>query len=164
MDPHRTGIFLGQCAQYCGTQHAKMLLRVSVDSAEDFDAGFARSSSPRARGRRGLRRQKSLRNDRVHQLPRGPRHGREWTLRSRSDALDEPRHDRVRRRREHAGQTASVDSESRRDQAGLADAGHAADRRRAGRTRPATCRRSGSRRTRRSAMSSTRDGHSARRG
>jgi len=36
MDPHRTGIFLGQCAQYCGTQHAKMLLRVSVDSPDDF--------------------------------------------------------------------------------------------------------------------------------
>ena len=26
VDPHRTGIYLGQCAQYCGTQHAKMLL------------------------------------------------------------------------------------------------------------------------------------------
>lgn len=38
MDPQRTGTFLGQCAQYCGTQHAKMLLRVSVDSAEDFAA------------------------------------------------------------------------------------------------------------------------------
>src|SRR5712675_1459231 len=38
LDPHETGLFLGQCAQYCGTQHAKMLLRVSVDSAEDFDA------------------------------------------------------------------------------------------------------------------------------
>ncbi len=38
MDPHRTGIFLGQCAQYCGTQHAKMLLQVSVDSREDFAA------------------------------------------------------------------------------------------------------------------------------
>jgi len=38
MDPYRVGVFLGQCAQYCGTQHAKMLLRVSVDSAEDFDA------------------------------------------------------------------------------------------------------------------------------
>jgi cytochrome c oxidase subunit II len=36
MDPQRTGVFLGQCAQYCGTQHAKMLLRVSVDSPEDF--------------------------------------------------------------------------------------------------------------------------------
>jgi cytochrome c oxidase subunit II len=36
MDPERTGVFVGQCAQYCGTQHAKMLLRVSVDSPEDF--------------------------------------------------------------------------------------------------------------------------------
>jgi cytochrome c oxidase subunit 2 len=38
MDPHRPGIYLGQCAQYCGTQHAKMLLRVSVDRPEDFAA------------------------------------------------------------------------------------------------------------------------------
>ena len=37
-DPQRTGVLLGQCAQYCGTQHGKMLLRVSVDSPEDFDA------------------------------------------------------------------------------------------------------------------------------
>src|SRR6266850_1535578 len=37
MDPHRPGIFLGQCAQYCGTQHAKMLQRVSVDTPEEFD-------------------------------------------------------------------------------------------------------------------------------
>src|SRR6516162_6951609 len=36
LDPERTGIFLGQCAQYCGTQHAKMLLRVSVDTPGDF--------------------------------------------------------------------------------------------------------------------------------
>ena len=34
IDPHETGLFLGQCAQYCGTQHAKMLLRVSVDSPD----------------------------------------------------------------------------------------------------------------------------------
>jgi cytochrome c oxidase subunit II len=36
MDPERTGIFVGQCAQYCGTQHAKMLLRISVDTPADF--------------------------------------------------------------------------------------------------------------------------------
>ena len=36
MDPQRTGIFLGQCAQYCGVQHAKMLLRVSVDTPAEF--------------------------------------------------------------------------------------------------------------------------------
>jgi cytochrome c oxidase subunit 2 len=38
LDPSRPGIYLGQCAQYCGTQHAKMLLRVSVDRPADFAA------------------------------------------------------------------------------------------------------------------------------
>jgi len=38
IEPHETGLYLGQCAQYCGTQHAKMLLRVYVQSREDFDA------------------------------------------------------------------------------------------------------------------------------
>ncbi|HXW63103.1 MAG TPA: cytochrome c oxidase subunit II [Candidatus Acidoferrales bacterium] len=37
IDPHETGLFVGQCAQYCGTQHAKMLLRVYVENREDFD-------------------------------------------------------------------------------------------------------------------------------
>jgi cytochrome c oxidase subunit II len=46
MDPHRTGIFLGQCAQYCGVQHAKMLLRVSVDSPEDFAAWVHSQQQP----------------------------------------------------------------------------------------------------------------------
>jgi cytochrome c oxidase subunit II len=36
IDPTETGVFVGQCAQYCGTQHAKMLLRVYVDSPEQF--------------------------------------------------------------------------------------------------------------------------------
>jgi cytochrome c oxidase subunit II len=36
MDPKEPGLYLGQCAQYCGTQHAKMLLRVYVDTPEDF--------------------------------------------------------------------------------------------------------------------------------
>jgi cytochrome c oxidase subunit 2 len=36
IDPHDTGIFLGQCAQFCGTAHANMLLRVYVQSPEDF--------------------------------------------------------------------------------------------------------------------------------
>jgi cytochrome c oxidase subunit 2 len=37
IDPHETGLFLGQCAQYCGVEHAKILLRVYVDSQEQFD-------------------------------------------------------------------------------------------------------------------------------
>ena len=46
IDPHRTGLFLGQCAQYCGTQHGKMLLRVVVDSPEDFDAWARAQQQP----------------------------------------------------------------------------------------------------------------------
>ena len=33
----RAGLYLGQCAEYCGTQHAHMLLRVYADEPEDFD-------------------------------------------------------------------------------------------------------------------------------
>src|SRR5277367_2318960 len=44
--PQQTGTFVGQCAQYCGTQHAKMLLRVSVDSPEDFDAWVRAQKQP----------------------------------------------------------------------------------------------------------------------
>jgi cytochrome c oxidase subunit 2 len=34
-------LFLGQCAEFCGTQHAKMLLRVQVDSPEVFASWLA---------------------------------------------------------------------------------------------------------------------------
>lgn len=37
IDPHEPGLYLGQCAQYCGTQHAFMLLRVYVQTRADFD-------------------------------------------------------------------------------------------------------------------------------
>lgn len=40
------GLFLGQCAEYCGTQHAGMLLRVVVDSPQDFEAWLANESKP----------------------------------------------------------------------------------------------------------------------
>jgi cytochrome c oxidase subunit 2 len=46
MDPHQAGIYLGQCAQYCGTQHAKMLLQVSVDSPQDFEAWVRAQQQP----------------------------------------------------------------------------------------------------------------------
>jgi cytochrome c oxidase subunit 2 len=48
LDPREAGLYLGQCAQYCGTQHAKMLLRVYADSPSDFAAWVARQQSPGA--------------------------------------------------------------------------------------------------------------------
>jgi cytochrome c oxidase subunit II len=41
IDPYKPGLYLGQCAQYCGTQHAKMLIRVYADSPTDFAAWVA---------------------------------------------------------------------------------------------------------------------------
>jgi cytochrome c oxidase subunit 2 len=46
IDPHETGVYVGQCAQYCGTQHAKMLLKVVVESREDFDKWAANEKRP----------------------------------------------------------------------------------------------------------------------
>jgi cytochrome c oxidase subunit 2 len=37
IDPRQEGTFLGNCAEYCGTQHANMLLRVIVQSPADFE-------------------------------------------------------------------------------------------------------------------------------
>jgi cytochrome c oxidase subunit II len=48
-DPSRPGIYLGQCAQYCGMQHAKMLLRVSVDRPADFAAWVSAQQKAAAR-------------------------------------------------------------------------------------------------------------------
>jgi cytochrome c oxidase subunit 2 len=46
IDPQKAGLYLGQCAQYCGMQHAKMLLRVYADSPADFAAWTARQQQP----------------------------------------------------------------------------------------------------------------------
>jgi cytochrome c oxidase subunit 2 len=37
IEPTRTGLFLGQCAAFCGTEHALMLLRVYVHTPEEFE-------------------------------------------------------------------------------------------------------------------------------
>ena len=46
IEPMRPGIYLGQCAEYCGTQHAHMLLRVEAHPEEEFDAWVASQRAP----------------------------------------------------------------------------------------------------------------------
>src|SRR5262249_33908373 len=41
IDPHVPGTYLGQWAEFCGTEHAMMLLRVVVESRSDFDSWVA---------------------------------------------------------------------------------------------------------------------------
>ena len=50
IDPHEAGVYLGQCAQYCGTQHAKMLLRVYVQSRDEFDRWIQQQQQPSVAG------------------------------------------------------------------------------------------------------------------
>lgn len=42
------GLYLGQCAEYCGTQHAHMLLRVVVEPPEDFEKWLTAQAEPAA--------------------------------------------------------------------------------------------------------------------
>jgi cytochrome c oxidase subunit II len=58
IDPNSPGLYLGQCAQYCGVQHAKMLIRIYADSPADFAAwvshqqGLAAENPSAAEGRK----------------------------------------------------------------------------------------------------------------
>jgi cytochrome c oxidase subunit II len=45
---NQPGLLLGQCAEYCGTQHAGMLLRVVVDEPEEFDRWLTAQGQPAA--------------------------------------------------------------------------------------------------------------------
>ena len=95
IDPHETGLYLGQCAQYCGTQHAKMLLRVYVQPRADFDrwvqaataAGASRVTAV-AEGRHVFETTACINCHTVSGTQR------QRPLRSGSDAPDEPRHHR----------------------------------------------------------------------
>jgi len=49
IDPQRKDLYLGQCAQYCGVQHAKMLIRVYADTPEDFAAWVTHQQQPAVR-------------------------------------------------------------------------------------------------------------------
>jgi cytochrome c oxidase subunit 2 len=50
VDPLRPGLYLGQCAQFCGQEHAKMLLRVYVDTPEAFARWIANQKSAQESG------------------------------------------------------------------------------------------------------------------
>jgi cytochrome c oxidase subunit II len=50
MDPQKAGIYYGQCAQFCGVEHAKMLIRVYVDTPAQFKAWVENQQMPAADG------------------------------------------------------------------------------------------------------------------
>jgi cytochrome c oxidase subunit 2 len=46
IDPHTPGLYVGQCAEFCGLQHAGMLLRVVVHPRDEFAQWVARQQAP----------------------------------------------------------------------------------------------------------------------
>src|SRR5579862_8373407 len=56
IEPRRPGVYLGQCAEFCGTEHALMLLRVVVEPRAQWDQWVAAQQKTAAassdRGRR----------------------------------------------------------------------------------------------------------------
>lgn len=46
IDPEKTGLYLGQCAQFCGIEHAMMLIRVYADTPQQFDAWVKGQQQP----------------------------------------------------------------------------------------------------------------------
>ena len=46
----KPGLYLGQCAEYCGAQHAHMLLRVNADETPAFDQWLAAQAAPASPG------------------------------------------------------------------------------------------------------------------
>ena len=80
IDPHEAGLFLGQCAQYCGVQHAKMLLRVYVQPRAEFDR-WVQTQQQQTQGAAPSNGQRVFRIYGVRQLPHHRWHKRERTLR-----------------------------------------------------------------------------------
>lgn len=46
IDPREAGVYVGNCAEYCGTQHANMLLRVIAQDQADFETWMAEQKKP----------------------------------------------------------------------------------------------------------------------
>ena len=46
IEPTQPGVYLGNCAEYCGTQHARMLIRVIVHAPGEFDRWVAEQKEP----------------------------------------------------------------------------------------------------------------------
>jgi cytochrome c oxidase subunit II len=44
--PRKTGLYRGQCAEFCGVQHAQMALDVTVESKADFQRWYAAQLQP----------------------------------------------------------------------------------------------------------------------
>ena len=129
IDPATAGLYLGQCAQYCGTQHAKMLLRVYADTPAEFAAWVAHQQQPASRmiaatseGRDVFQHNACIS---CHTICR---HGRYGKIRPRPDTSRQPGHDRFGRRTQYIREYSRLCQRSRALQAWSAYAPDASQR------------------------------------
>ena len=119
-------LYLGQCAEFCGSQHANMLIRVVAEPAEKFDSWLAnqeKEQKPRDKEPRdGQPRPNGLPPAVVRELPPSGRHRRPRHLCSGFDSPHEPPDTRRRDDRQHARQPPPMDSRPAEDQTELPDA------------------------------------------
>ncbi len=89
LETKEPGLQLGQCAEFCGAQHANMLLRVNVDTPEEFERWLADESKPAVEAQEVSDGESKVFGSVVRELPRGARHGCPRHLRTRSYSFDE---------------------------------------------------------------------------
>jgi cytochrome c oxidase subunit II len=91
IDPRTPGTYVGQCAEFCGLQHAGMLLGSDRAPEGGVRAVGRGAAAPRRRSDGSPRGARPLRFSRLHQLPHRARHRGQRSLRTRSHAPHEPR-------------------------------------------------------------------------
>ena len=122
------GLFLGQCAEYCGTQHAHMLLRVNVDSPTAFRDWLDAQKKPAAEDPSAARGSRPVFFPVLCQLPSRARYDQPGHLRPGPHASHEPADDRRGNGAQHKRPTAEMGDRSPADQDRLPHAGVWVDR------------------------------------
>ena len=82
------GVYRGECAEYCGPQHAHMILLVDVQPQAEFDAWLGRARQPAPPPARRVRgaRAAGVHEQCVRAVSHHPRHRRARTGRTRPHA------------------------------------------------------------------------------
>jgi cytochrome c oxidase subunit II len=73
--PLEAGVYLGQCAEFCGESHALMKMRLIAHEPEEFERWLANEARPRwSRWTRRSPRPAARDGGRLRRLPHRPRH------------------------------------------------------------------------------------------
>ena len=106
------GVYRGQCAEFCGMQHAHMALYVIAESDDAFETWRAGADQARGPNRPATKQRvgrEVFLQVHVRAVPHHPRHDRRRDARARPHAPRRARHDRRRHAAEHARAPGRLD-------------------------------------------------------